>query len=432
MSVVVLGVVTGCSGGGTSEAPARLKASDFAGGGEASVPPGAGASERAASVRSVGRVSAAGGIDDVRVVVGEPGVVRGSPAGSGEGREIEGAGEGESPAGAGEAGAAGVAARGSRIETMVGQINGRPVYASDFFAPMDSRLRAEAKKRPRAEWMRYMREQVWDALRDRVRDELLLAEFQASLTPEQKLGVLAFAETLRSGLIRENLGSSELANRRYLEEEGLSLEDKIRLERDKELIRAQIRKVIGDRAYVAWREVVLAYEREEDLFRPPAKATFRIVQVPLGDAERLERVTSALAAGEAFEEVAKRESAFNASQGGLVEVTAPGAWEEATIFAAEELNAVARRLSAGVTSEPFEWSGSRVWLRLESLDRPPAKTLYDAQLDVYDALRRAQISKEEARYFDQILSRASVSDLNTMRGDLEAIAVERYLGGGAR
>lgn len=315
---------------------------------------------------------------------------------------------------------------------MVGQINGRPVYASDFFAPMDSRLRVEAGKRAPAEWMRYMREQVWNALRDRVRDELLLAEFQASLSPEQKLGVLAFAETLRSGLIRENLGSSELANRRYLEEEGLSLEDKIRLERDKELIRVQIRKVIGDRAYVAWREVVLAYEREEDLFRPAAKATFRIVQVPTGDAERVERVKAALGAGESVEEIAKRESAFNASNGGMVEVTAPGVWEEATIFAAEELNLVARTLSAGQTSEPFEWSGSVVWLHLETLDRPPAKTLYDAQGEVYDALRRAQIAKEEARYFDQILSRASVSDLNKMRNDLEAIAVERYLGASAR
>lgn len=420
LSVVGLWLLLGCGGEGSGSAPSRLKAADFAAEGEVAA---VGTKQEAAGGRSVGRVAAAGGIDDVRVVVGEPGL----PARAVKSEERA---EGEEGVAA-VASSAGVSG-GARIETMVGQINGRPVYASDFFAPMDSRLRAEAKKRQRADWMRYMREQVWNALRDRVRDELLLAEFQASLTPEQKLGVLAFAETLRSGLIRENLGSSELANRRFLEEEGLTLEDKIRLERDKELIRVQIRKVIGDRAYVAWREVVLAYEREEDLFRPAGKATFRIIQVPDGDADRLERVRTALAGGESFEEVAKRESAFNASNGGIVEVTAPGAWEEATIFAAEELNVVARGLTAGMTSEPFQWSGSTVWLRLESLDRPPAKTLYDAQLDVYEALRRAQIAKEEARYFDQILSRASVSDLNKMRAELEAIAVERYLVGAAR
>ncbi len=416
LGVSLLAVVS-CGGSGEKGAsPATLRAEDFAASGGVAPVARKGAEP---STRTVGRVAASGGIDDVMVVVGEPGLPARRAA---EPEAVEAALEGAAPTGTSGASA------GARIETMIGQINGRPVYASDFFAPMDSRLRAELSKRAPAEWMRYMREQVWNALRDRVRDELLLAEFQASLTPEQKLGVLAFAETLRSGLIRENLGSSELANRRYLEEEGLTLEDKIRLERDKELIRAQIRKVIGDRAYVAWREVVLAYEREEEFFRPPARATFRIVQVPTGDVDRLERVKTALASGESVEAVARRESAFNASDGGLVQVTAPGVWEEASVFAADELNVAARGLSAGMTSEPFEWSGSMVWLHLETLDRPPAKSLYEAQGEVYDVLRRAQVSKEEARYFDQILSRASVSDLNKMRADLEAIAVERYLG----
>ncbi len=316
---------------------------------------------------------------------------------------------------------------GELVDALVGQINGRPVFASEFFAPMDARLRAESRTLEPRDWVRSAQQQIRAALFERMRDELLLAEFQASLTPEQRLGVLAFVETLRSNLVSENFGSEELAKRRLLEEEGVTIEDKLKAQRDRELIRAQITRILSNRAYVPWREVMLAYERDPNRFAPPAKAVLRMIRVPETDAERTERVREALERTEPFEEVAARESAFNASLGGLYEVTLDQRdYATAKVFGDEELNAKAQALSEGEITGPFVHRGSNVWLMLVSIDAPPPKTLYDEQLAIHGELRAERLAEEEGRYFRELIERASISNFDEMERRLLQIAVDRY------
>lgn len=414
-----LSACAGDGGVGVSKPTSQVSASDFVTAvGEPGSPAKPVESTRPVGTdRTAGVVQASKGIADARAVTGEP-AASASSAEAAAARKGPGA-----PAAAASERASAV------VEVLVGQINGRPVYASEFFAPMDARLRAQAKQLTRPRWFDEMRKTVRQALIDKMRDELLLAEFESSLTPEARRGVLAFVNDLRGNVVRGFTGSSDLANRRLLEQEGITLDEKVKMERDRQLIGAQLQKVMGDRAYVSWREVQLAYERDFQAFNPPGKARLRVIQAPMRDAERVQRVRAGLAAGEDFAAIATRESAFNSDKGGLHEVTLEGEYAETTIFGAAPLNDLARRLTPGQTSEPLEWNNSMFWLRFEGIEKPEGLTLYEAQLQLFRAIQSQRMSEEEIRYFNQLLARSSASDFDQMALRLERLAVERYMPG---
>lgn len=440
-------ILTACGDDSGSVTTTTLTARDFAAPPSATLPAPRKPAAHDETIRR-GEVEATGGIDDVHVLVGSPVVeakpvpplTPATPAQPGEGATAaspEGAPAAPSaPAAPARTDAVGapLALGAALVDSMVGQINGRPVFASEFFAPMDARLRAEARSAPtREEWFfgpggrgGGARDQIRGALIDTMRDELLLAEFEGSLSPEQRMGVLAFVQDLRGNLTSLAEGSKELAERRLLESEGVTLEQKVQLERDRELIRAQVNKAIGDRAYVAWREVVQAYERDYDKYHPAPIATLRVIQIPLRDEERLARVAAALGAGEEWAAVASRESAFNAREGGRYEVkVAPEGYSKTTFYSGEPLNEAARALTVG-NETTLDFAGSRFWLRLEAIDEEPARRLYDVQRPINELLYARRMGEEESKYFNRLLTTQTASDLEQMVGRLERIAVERY------
>lgn len=329
------------------------------------------------------------------------------------------------PVGTSTAVAAGPAETGF-VDAVVGQINGRPVYASGFLAPMDARLRADAARLSPNQWRQQTVGTIRDAIIERMREELVLAEFQASLTPESKQGLFAFVERMRQEIVAQNLGSESLAGRRIQESEGLTLNEKVNQQRDREIIRAQLNRAIGSRTYVSWREVELAYARDYDLYNPTKVARLRMIQVT--GAENVQAVTEALEAGESFEDIAKRLSSFRADEGGLwtIEIEREG-YAATRIFAPDELNEVAVTLEVGEISESFEWSGSTIWLTLEEIVTPPGLTLYEAQLQIFDRLRSERFVEEQQNYLVRLFGRASVTDVAEMTERLFLIAEERYL-----
>lgn len=380
-------------------------------------------------VRRIGRVQASRGLDDVEAMVGAP-----EPPPTAPQRPVAQDPAPAPPAGTGPARAPVLSPSGSGalVDALVGQVNGAPIYASDFFQPMDARLRAEASKMPRRDFMRFAAREIASALRDKVRDELLLAEFQASLTPQQRQGIVAFVQQLQDNIVAENLGSANLAERRLQESEGLSLEQKIRAERDRELIRVQVQRALVSRVQVSWRDVEREYERNLGSYVPDAKVRLRMIWIAADDAEKRARVEGALGEGRPFVEVATEESDFLPTQGGLFEVSTRGAqYRDAVLLAQEDLNAAATSLEQGETAGPIEWENRLVWIHLESIEAPEGTTLYDEQLAIFGQLRAERLAEEEQRYFNDLINRASVSDLETMVIRLLQIAEQRYLGPGS-
>lgn len=316
-----------------------------------------------------------------------------------------------------------------RVDAMVGQINGRPLYASAFFETMDARLRAEAERRSPEDWLAYAREEIRRALRDRVRDELLLAEVESSLTPAQRAGVVTFVRSLRDGLVSENRGSEALADRRLIEEQGITLEEAVEARKNEELIRSWLRRILQNQVYVPFRDVRLRYERDRDVYNPPARAVLRMIRAPADDTERVAAVAGALADGESFESVARRLGLFSPDTGGLLERVLDGPYDEATLIGIPDLNSAAQRLTPGAVAGPIEVGPSVYWVHLESVVEI-SRSLYDVQTEIQDQIFTERVRAAEEEYFLRLLERSGMGtgeEIVRMENRLFEIAAERYL-----
>ncbi len=313
------------------------------------------------------------------------------------------------------------------IDSLIGQISGRPLFATDFFEPMDARMMAEAQRSGDREFLLSLREQITAALRDTIRDELLLAEFEASLSPQQRQGLAAFVAGVRDDLVRQSGGSIELANESLLTEEGLTLDEKVEAESRQQLVRQMVGQLLRNRAYIPWRDVKRAYLRDFDEFRPPPIASLRVIMTPADDAALTAIVQQELAEGTAFAKVAEEHSIVFAESGGLQAVpVAAGGLGETEFFGDPELNTHATGLSVGETIGPIDWNNRRVWLTLESLGGTDI-TLYEAQEQILNLLRQERLSEVQGEFFQDLQKRGSLSSIDTMEAELFRLGAERYL-----
>jgi parvulin-like peptidyl-prolyl isomerase len=315
-----------------------------------------------------------------------------------------------------------------QVDQLVGQINGRPVYADEFFEPMDERFTREAARKNDREFIAFARKEIEAALWDKLRDELLLSEFQGAMTPEQRMGVLAFIDDVRRDLLSGNLGSEALASQRLREAEGLGLEEKVQDITERRFILEQLRRAIGNRVTVSAADVRLYYEQNIDEFVPPPVAKFTIVRVPAADASKLGAIEAAFASGTAFDEIARQYSTWQPDKANGHEVTVKGGlYSAATLFGPAPLNDAAKALGVGQTTPRVEFKGDAYWIRLNTIEQQPGRSLYDAQEQIERKLRSERSREEEVRYFEQLFRRGSFSDVKEMVRRLLEFAGERYL-----
>ena len=316
------------------------------------------------------------------------------------------------------------------IDQMVGQINGRPIYAHEFFAPMDARLRREAEQLPERQFARKLQQDIWEELQGKVADELLLAEWEARITPEQRMGVLAFIEQIRDTIVSRNFGAEDLAERRLLDSEGLTLDEKVDDVSKVQFVREQLRREIGDRVNVSYREIKQEFERSYDQFNPDPTARFRILMIPDEPEYRthIAVVGHDLSQGYPFAEIVETVGQWRKDEGGLREVQLKSTTlADVMLFSAPELNDPARALKPGETTDRIEFNDAFWWIHLEDINNPPEITLYDVQLELEDMLLDRRQREESNKYFQELYDRGSFSDIELMGERLFQFGLERYL-----
>jgi hypothetical protein len=313
------------------------------------------------------------------------------------------------------------------IDQMVGQINGKPVYADEFFTDMDARLRREATRKRERQWLRDVREDIRRRLWDRTRDELLLAEFQTSLTPQQRVGVLAFIEDIRENIESMAGGSAEVANERLQEEEGVTLREKVQDVAERQFILEQLRRSIASRVQVSFRDIKQFYEQNIDRFTPPAVARFRVIRAPLVDTQRIARIEDELASGAPFDQVAAAESDWAVDGENRHEVVIEAESYEDQRFFAGALDGPTRALGEGEDTGRIDHGRWAWWIRLDEVSREGGQSLYEVQLAIEEEIRAQRVRAEEQRYFISLLERSNVSDFDLMVQRLLDYAAERYL-----
>lgn len=318
------------------------------------------------------------------------------------------------------------------IDGVVGQINGKPVYIGEFLGQMESRLRQEVERTrgDRRAWDRVASEVIGAALVDRVRNELLLAEARAMLTPEQRRGVLAFMTNIRENIAARFGGSPELAGERLREaapELYATLDERVREERDLAMLRMLLDKHVTPRIIVSWRDVQNEYERNIERFQPPPTATVRLIRVPAADETRINAVESALREGRPFAEIASSElNDFLRSAGGRLDpVRIQGSLPETQLVAFPNVDTAARRLTPGQSAGPIRDGANTYWVLLEEIRQSPGISLEEAQLELQSALRQRRERSEGERFFREIFERGSKTDIEHMAARLLEIAGDR-------
>ena len=331
------------------------------------------------------------------------------------------------------------------IDAVVGQINGKPLFASEIFEPLDGRLRALSDEtRTRAEFIAKARQIIGQEVERRVRNELILSESRANLTPEVRAGLFHFIDEIRNSIISQQRGSEIAADEATRQNQGRGLNDKAKDELDQELIINEINQRVWPRVQVSWHDVQQRYEKDYDKYNPPAIAHLRLILIPGPEAknadavglyeQKVRTVTEALASGKSFADVASQApNDFGRSTGGKKETTLKGEYAKTQFLAAEEANRAAQGLQPGQWAGPITYVDQTdrrertVWVFLESIEHPKATSLADAQLPIQNELREERFNRELGKYIDSLERRGNVSDKNQMAKALLDIAVERYV-----
>ena len=279
-------------------------------------------------------------------------------------------------------------------------------------------------------WATEARNIIAKQLANEIEDELLLAESRAALSPEQRQGLVFFVQQIRDNLAAQNSGSEARAEEAALAQEGLTLDQKVREEQNKALIRSLVERSVRPRVNVSWRDVQRQYERDFRVFNPLPTANLRMIFVPTKNVEGVQKIREAIAAGTPFAALAAAEpNTFARGDSGLL--APPRSFEpplaNAKVFDDPILNQNAQKLSPGQVTEPFELGQNTVWIKLDTINETPSRSLEQVQLEIQSALRNQKFNQELQRFYNRILERGSRTSEDEMLRSLLLIAAERYL-----
>jgi hypothetical protein len=311
------------------------------------------------------------------------------------------------------------------VESLVGQINGKPVFADRFLEPLEDRLMRTAEEASGRELEQRFRLIIFETLREVVRSELMLAEAEATLTEQQRMGLFALLDRMYQEQLRLGGGTVSGAEQRA-RRSGSGLQEYMGTQREVVLIRNLIAEKIAPLVIVSWRDVEREYRRRYDEFNPPATVTLSRIRLDrTAQAAQAEDVARRLAAGEPFAEVA---AGLGFADGGRWETFTMGPGGVSDIGVSPDLRAALQGLEQGGTTKPVALGSSTVWLHVDAVNRPPARSLYDpeVQLMLVRRVRDQRYGIEFERFVTSLQAQGIFDDLDRMADRLYAIAVLRY------
>jgi hypothetical protein len=312
------------------------------------------------------------------------------------------------------------------VDSLIGQVNGQPIYADEVLAPLMDRLAAMYEERPEAIFRREMYNLVEQELRGYVQNELIVAESRASLSSEEQTGLLAFMDKIREDAVRKRGGVVHEAERRLLEEEGKTIDEYIDSERQKVLIQELLRDKIAPKTLVSWRDIERAYRASRRELQPSPTATLgRIRLKTVGNEARIALISKELAAGEPFDVVARQAGMTDDGRWQTFELPASGLSDISLApFYAPGLE----EIRDGGTSQAFERGSWTMWISLLEVTRPPIRTLDDPDVQrmLQQQLVMARSQRAEGQYVYELLQRGIHDEIVLMVNRAFQIANSRF------
>ena len=312
------------------------------------------------------------------------------------------------------------------VDSLIGQVNGQPIYADEVLAPLMDRLQASYEEQPYKVFRKQMYTLVGQELEGYVQNELVVAESRAELSSEEQTGLMAFMDKLREDAVRKRGGVAHEAERRLLEEEGKTMDEYIDAERQKVLISELLREKIAPKTLVSWRDIERAYRAGIRGFQPPPTVTLgRIRLRTAGNEDRIALIGEELAAGEPFETVAAQ---AGMADGGLWQVFELPKGGLADISLATFYKPHLEEIRNGGTSKAFEEGSRTYWISLLEVTHPPIRTLDDPDVQrmLQQQLMMARSTRAQGQYVFDLLQRGIHDEIRTMVDRACKIADSRF------
>lgn len=313
------------------------------------------------------------------------------------------------------------------MDSMVGQINGQPVYAHDIMESLgDDALRRMGATLPPVQFRQQVMQQFSLEINARIQNSLVLAEAERTLTSQEQLGLLHFQQVERDKLISENGGilrDTELAAQTKY---GHSLQEELEVRRQQLLTSKFMRDKLFPKVYVDKRMIERYYNDHPEEFNPNPSVTVRLIIAK--DNAKADQVDAALAQGTPFDEVATKHSDVFADKGGLVldQSAMEGPMSEFNLLFSTPLNEAAQELKIGEHSARITVAAGHGWVMLQDLQGGEQRSLQEAWLELEERLQNQQLNNLSRKYYAELMKNGNFSDPNQMVLDLTDVAMTRY------
>lgn len=305
------------------------------------------------------------------------------------------------------------------IDGMVGQVNGRAIYARTILEPLELLLARNAQELSRTQFEREARRAVAERIREIIQNQLMLASAERDLDEQQRMILSATLRYQRDEFIRlYGRGSLAVAEQQLQLREGMSLEDKIEEFRQQWLIHSFQVKHLRPLINIRRRDIERYYREHFEDYNPPSTQTIRMVRV--ADEAQAERVMLALAADYTFEEIAST-SANQILGGGLLEnLVGDEPLREPT------LNEAIASLDPGEWAGPLVIDDRYIFIQLVERKQPESKSLTEAQMEIRDILLSRQLRQLSSKHQDRLLSGSNYTPVEQMLNIVMDIVMTRY------
>ena len=313
------------------------------------------------------------------------------------------------------------------VESLVGQINGRPIFAEEIFRQIEAAVLLAAQDPNPDNARKRVDALVRNAFRQQMDSELVLAEAESRLTPEMRQGLLGWLRDLQETTIAQRGGSRASAEEALREDMQMTVEEFVEFQKNRELTRDILRRKVEPRIVVSWRDVERLYAARRSAFAPDP--VYRLGRIRLSkdtQADKVDLARRLLAEGKPFPEVAD-----------AVGMPEHGLWQTVKLVdgrmnlsdLTEDLQKAIAPLSPGKVSEPVEQRASISWYSVIGADAPPSVSIFDRdlQLALRGELQATQERIEQARYIQSLQKRWLGTSIAKMEIRLVQIARERYL-----
>ena len=312
------------------------------------------------------------------------------------------------------------------VDSLVGQINGRPVYASKFMQSIEDRILRIVAENPRAAAQRMIAQLVAERFEQYINNELIIAEAEGMLTPEMREGIFAWLQSVQEQTVSGYGGNRTEATQSLQDQFGMTMDQYLQERRDEALAQNLLSRRVKPRTIVSWRDVERQYSILEKEFDPSPIVTIGRIRVTESETAMLEDVRARLARGEAFVDVAK-----------VAGMERDGVWRQdklppsgiAGLDLAEDIRKALAAAEQGKPTTEVKRGTSVYWFCLLSEEIIEARPIFDPILQrrIRGGLQEQRARYEQFRYLASLRDRWVTNDIDQMTRRLTDIALARYL-----